>query len=77
MSKKIQDAQTLNIHVVTEEFLNEVQKNRPTEAMEKCKISSWGTLPHLRQQAKLEREEKIKSGHSKIDQKSGETISIL
>lgn len=54
MSKKLQDAQTANIHVVSEEFLSEVLKDRPTIVMEKLKISTWGILPHVRQQKQTE-----------------------
>jgi hypothetical protein len=62
MPKKLQDAQTLTIHVVSEDFLNEVEKDRPSVAMEKCQISSWGVLPHVRQQSQANDREKSKSG---------------
>lgn len=62
MSKKLQDAQTSNIHIVSEEFLKEVSNDRPSIIMEKCKISSWGILPHIRQQTKANEEAKLKSG---------------
>ena len=60
--QKLQEAQTLNIHVVSEEFLNDVKTDRPTVVMEKCKISTWGILPHIRQQKKVDDEAKVKSG---------------
>ncbi len=62
MSKKLQEAQTLNIYIVSEEFLNEMKTDRPSIIMEKCKISTWGILPHIRQQTKANEEAKIKSG---------------
>ena len=62
MSKKLQDAQTLNIHIVSEDFLKEISHDRPTIIMEKCKISTWGILPHIRQQIKVDIEAKMKSG---------------
>ncbi len=62
MSKKLQEAQALNIHIVSEEFLNEIKNDRPTIIMEKCKISTWGILPHIRQQTKADQEAKMKSG---------------
>jgi hypothetical protein len=62
MSKKLQDAQGLNIHIVSEEFLTEIKNDRPTIIMEKCKISTWGILPHIRQQTKADHEAKMKSG---------------
>lgn len=46
-------AQTLNIHVVTEEFLDEIVNDRPSIVMEKMKISTWGILPHIRRQPRL------------------------
>jgi poly [ADP-ribose] polymerase len=62
LSKKLQEAQALNIHIVSEEFLNEIKNDRPTIIMEKCKISTWGILPHIRQQTKADQEAKMKSG---------------
>ena len=56
MSKKLQEAQSLKIPVVSGDFLVEVEKDRPTVVWEKCRLSSWGVLPHLREQ-----EEKKKS----------------
>ena len=64
LSKKLQEAQTLNIHIVSEEFLKEITTDRPSVIMEKCKISTWGILPHVRQQSKVDEEEKLKSGRS-------------
>ncbi|CAM4807466.1 unnamed protein product [Rotaria magnacalcarata] len=61
MGKKLQEAQMLNIHIVSEEFLNEIKKDRPSVVMEKCKISTWGILPHIRQQTKADEEAKMKS----------------
>jgi hypothetical protein len=61
MSKKVQEGETLNIHIVSEEFLNEIQNDRPSIIMEKCKISTWGILPHIRKQTKANEEQKMKS----------------
>lgn len=66
MNKKLQEAQALNIHVVSEEFLNEIKNDRPSIIMGKCKISTWGILPHIRQQTKVDEEAKIKSGRQSI-----------
>lgn len=52
-NQKIQVAQTLGIHVVPEEFLDEIVNNRPSIVMEKLKISTWGILPHIRKQPRL------------------------
>ncbi|UJR16963.1 hypothetical protein I4U23_003861 [Adineta vaga] len=49
---KIQYAQKYDIHIVPEEFLDEVQNDRPSIVMDKIKISSWGVLPHIRKQRK-------------------------
>jgi hypothetical protein len=73
MSKKLQDAQTLNIHIVSEEFLNEIKTDRPSIIMEKCKISTWGILPHIRQQTKANEEAKIKSGRQSFTTASGKS----
>ena len=68
LSKKLQETQSLNIHVVSEDFLKEITTDRPSVVMEKCKISTWGILPHVRQQTKVEAEAKMKSGQqSSID----------
>ncbi|CAF0974380.1 unnamed protein product [Adineta steineri] len=66
MSKKLQDAQTSNIHIVSEEFLKEIVNDRPSIIMEKCKISTWGILPHIRQQTKADEEAKLKSGRQSL-----------
>jgi hypothetical protein len=47
-SKKIQDAQLFDIHVVPVQFLDDIQNDRPSIVMEKLKISTWGILPHVR-----------------------------
>jgi hypothetical protein len=73
MSKKLQEAQTLNIHVVSEEFLNEIKTDRPSIIMEKCKISTWGILPHIRQQTKADQEAKLKSGRQSFTTLSGKS----
>ncbi len=73
MNKKLQEAQTLNIHVVSEEFLNDVKTDRPTVVMEKCKISTWGILPHIRQQKKVDDEAKVKSGRQSFTTLSGKS----
>ena len=73
MSKKLQDAQTFNIHVVPEDFLKEIQTDRPTIVMEKLKISSWGILPHIRKQNKIIEDEKIKSGRSTFGSLDGKS----
>ena len=73
MSKKLQDAQTFNIHVVPEDFLKEIQTDRPTIVMEKLKISSWGILPHIRKQNKTIEDEKIKSGRSTFGSLDGKS----
>jgi hypothetical protein len=73
MSKKLQEAQTLNIHVVSEEFLNDIKTDRPSIIMEKCKISTWGTLPHIRQQTKADQEAKMKSGRQSFTTLSGKS----
>ncbi|CAF3118370.1 unnamed protein product, partial [Rotaria sp. Silwood2] len=75
LSKTLQEAQTLNIYVVSEDFLNEIQKGRPSIIMEKCKISSWGILPHIRQQTKTDEEAKIKSGRQSFTILSGKSNS--
>jgi hypothetical protein len=41
--------------------------------MEKCKISSWGILPHIRQQPKADEEAKIKSGRQSFTTVSGKS----
>ncbi len=71
MNKKLQDAQTYNIHVVSDEFLKEITNDRPSIIIEKCKISTWGILPHIRQQTKADSEAKMKS-----DRQSFPTASI-
>lgn len=79
MGKKLQDAQAFNIHVVSEEFLNEIKNDRPSIIMEKCKISTWGILPHTRQQTKADEEAKKKSAKesmSTVSKKSEGKISI-
>ena len=73
LSKKLQEAQTYNIHVVSEEFLKEITTDRPSVIMEKCKISTWGILPHVRQQSKVDEEEKKKSGRSSFTVASGKS----
>ncbi|CAM4960663.1 unnamed protein product [Rotaria socialis] len=61
-SKKIQDAQKFEIHIVPEQFLNDVLNDRPSIVMEKLKLSTWGILPHIRkQQAREENKTKRKS----------------
>ena len=77
LSKKIQDAQASNIHVVSEEFLTEIEKDRPSVVIEKCKISTWGILPHVRQQTKAEEQEKVKSGRMANNEKSNGEILLL
>jgi hypothetical protein len=62
MSKKLQEAQTLNIHIVSEEFLKEIQTDRSSIIMEKWKISTWEILPHIQQQTKADKKAKMKSG---------------
>ncbi|CAF0966371.1 unnamed protein product [Rotaria sordida] len=62
---KIQNAQTLDIHVVPELFLNDILNDRPSIVMEKLKLSAWGTLPHIRkQQAREDKKIKRKSSFS-------------
>lgn len=73
MSKKLQETQSLNIHVVSEEFLKEITTDRPSVVMEKCKISTWGILPHVRQQTKVEAEAKMKSGQQSSINTSGKS----
>lgn len=73
MSKKLQDAQSLNIHIVSEEFLNEIKNDRPSIIMEKCKISTWGILPHIRQQTKVDEEFKMKSGKQSFTSTNGKS----
>lgn len=63
----------MNIHVVSEEFLKEIQTDRPSVIMEKCKISTWGILPHIRQQSKVEEEVKMKSGQLSSSNGSGKS----
>ena len=46
----MRNAETLEIHVVAEQFFDDVLKARPSVVMEKLKLSSWGILPHLRKQ---------------------------
>lgn len=77
MSKKLQDAQKLNIHIVSEEFLKDIQTDRPSIIMEKLKISSWGILPHIRKQNKAIEEEKIKSGRSTFASLDGKSDSRI
>ncbi|CAF2823534.1 unnamed protein product [Rotaria sp. Silwood2] len=76
-SKKLQDVETLNIHVVSEEFLNEIKTDRPSIIMEKCKISTWGILPHIRKQTKADEEIKIKSGQQSFTTASNKSDSRL
>ncbi len=73
MSKKVQDAQRLNIYIVSEEFLNDIKTDRPSIIMEKCKISTWGILPHIRQQTKADQEAKMKSGRQSFTALSGKS----
>ena len=54
-------AQTLDIHVVTEEFLDEILNDRPSNVMEKLKISTWGILPAIRKQPRLKSSGSLKS----------------
>lgn len=72
-SKKLQDAETMNIHVVSEEFLKEILTDRPSIVMEKCKISTWGVLPHVRQQTKADEEAKLKSQRQSLTTSSAKS----
>ncbi|CAF3938965.1 unnamed protein product [Rotaria sp. Silwood2] len=54
-SKKIQDAQTFEIYIVPEQFLDDVLNGRPSIVMEKLKLSTWGILPHIRKQQAQEK----------------------
>ncbi|CAF1311166.1 unnamed protein product [Rotaria sp. Silwood1] len=54
-NKKIQDAQTCEIHIVPEQFLDDILNDRPSIVMEKLKISTWGILPHIRKQQAYEK----------------------
>jgi poly [ADP-ribose] polymerase len=49
-NKKIQIAQTFEIYIVPEEFLDDILNDRPVIVMEKLKLSAWGILPHIRKQ---------------------------
>ncbi|CAF3932114.1 unnamed protein product, partial [Rotaria sp. Silwood1] len=62
---KIQNAQTLDIHVVPELFLDDILNDRPSIVMEKLKLSAWGILPHIRKQRARE-DNKIKRKSSFI-----------
>ena len=59
--RKIQQAQSLDIHVVPEEFLDEVLNDRPSIVMEKLKLSSWGVLPHIRKSQNPAKKRKLSS----------------
>ncbi|CAF0764637.1 unnamed protein product [Rotaria sordida] len=74
-SKKLQDAEKLKIHIVSEEFLNEINNDRPSIIMEKCKISTWGILPHIRKQTKADEEVKMKSGQQSFTTASNKSDS--
>ncbi|CAM4799055.1 unnamed protein product [Rotaria magnacalcarata] len=67
-SKKIQDAQKFEIHIVPEQFLNDVLNDRPSIVMDKLKLSTWGILPHIRKQQV--REEKNRNRKSSSTFKS-------
>ncbi|CAF4220497.1 unnamed protein product [Rotaria sordida] len=43
--------------------------------MEKCKISTWGILPHIRKQTKANEEEKLKSGQKSFTTASNKSDS--
>ncbi|CAF1511392.1 unnamed protein product [Adineta ricciae] len=76
-SKKLQDAETMNIHVVSEDFLKEILNDRPSIVMEKCKISTWGILPHIRQQTKADEKAKVKSQRESLTTSSAKSDARL
>ncbi|CAF1522037.1 unnamed protein product [Rotaria sp. Silwood1] len=49
-NKKIQDAQYFEIHIVPEQFLDDILNDRSSVVMEKLKLSTCGKLPHIRKQ---------------------------
>ncbi|CAF1114104.1 unnamed protein product [Rotaria sordida] len=64
-SKKIQDAQLFEIHVVPVQFLDDIQNDQPWVVMEKLKISTWGILPHIRKQQAKDNAQKISTSRSR------------
>lgn len=71
MSKKLQEAKSLNIFVVTEDFLVDVCSDCPSDVIDKCKISTWGIMPHLRKQMKID-EGKVEPNRSSRSSSSSE-----
>ncbi|CAF3674972.1 unnamed protein product [Rotaria sp. Silwood1] len=49
-SKKIQDAQYFEIHIVPEQFLDDILNDQSSIVMEKLKLTTCGKLPHIRKQ---------------------------
>ncbi|CAF0799258.1 unnamed protein product [Adineta ricciae] len=70
-NRKIQYAQKYDIHVVPEEFLDEVHNDPPSVVMDKIKISTWGVLPHVRKQRK-----RVKKQPSATFKSSGRSKSL-
>jgi poly [ADP-ribose] polymerase len=66
-NKKLQVAQKFEIHIVPEEFLDDILNDRPVIVMEKLKISTWGILPHIRK--RKDREKKKSSTSFKAPSK--------
>ncbi|CAF1030292.1 unnamed protein product [Rotaria sordida] len=68
-NKRIQNAQTFEIHIVPEQFLDDIVNDRPSIVMEKLKLSTWGILPHIRKQQTHEKK--------KIKRKSSNTFKSV
>ncbi|CAF0861667.1 unnamed protein product [Rotaria sordida] len=68
-NKIIQNAQTFEIHIVPEQFLDDIVNGRPSIVMEKLKLSTLGILPHIRKQQTHEKK--------KIKRKSSNTFKSV
>jgi hypothetical protein len=47
-----------DIHIVSQQFLNQIKTDRESMIMEKCQISSRTILSHIRQKTKDDEKEK-------------------
>lgn len=75
MNQRMTDVKDLDIQVVTEEFLNAVEKGTPTETIEKIKsmsICDWGSDPLLR----IPQEEENKPRESLFTRNVGKTAQV-
>ena len=75
--KKLQQAQSFDIHVVPEEFLDQVLNDRPSVVMEKLKLSTWGILPHVRKSRNPTKKRRSSSTSKSTGELSDEDPDLL